>query len=625
MNSSNSEVTQIKCSSAQRGTASINNIESTKGHTFSSRLVLLVVCFVGLTFAPSVQAQKFKPADQTKLDTLNKRLEKSKGEEAKAQDVLNQYKVFQVTGRVQAGDNRYASIYGKAIGISNNKGPGSLYEENYLYVKSPLDSQYNADYYNGDCTFEGVVDGRNTYLPIAIQPGYVDASSRLEKWEKISNTIRAEIQTVYLPYQKEVKAQEAKQQVQEAAKATEQQKLAAEKQDREAAQAQAEKEKQNRIAQAREELAQAKREVEQAKINQVAKQDADAEVARLQAETEKLNAEKTRIDAETQKQAQEAANVKAQQLQEIASKEQAVIEKLSNTVSIIPGRQLGKIRLGMAEAEVLQEIGAPDSTLQLRKLQPRDVRYRLQSPGVFIPRKIRRDRYSLEAVSGLDIIYEGSPLELKYFSKERSISDVSPGDLKKDFVFDVFYVNGKVVQLESDSPQFFTSGKENLLSRFSFDKPYETDFVTDHQFINSFGSDIEEVTEQQRLNSNEGMPSYGTTFGSSYIGDRKAGFSLRLEALSKSNNQVNPSPEPFPRSRLKLVIHAPNTTPYTGDYQMGISMFNHDEVGEDADNAEERMYSASLNNDPVSTAVNEAMKPENLKKKLKRKLGDFLP
>ena len=625
MNLPNSKVTRTKCSSAQHGTASINNIVPTKGRAFSSRLALLAVCFVGLTFAPSVQAQKFKPADQTKLDALNKRLEKSKGEEAKAQDTLSQYKVFQVTGRVQAGDNRYASIYGKAIGVNDNKGPGSLYEENYLYVRSPLDSQYNADYYNGYCTFEGVVDGRNTYLPIAIQPGYVDASNRLEKWGKLSNTIRAEIQTVYLPYSKEAKNKAAKEQADAIAKDTAQQKLAAEKRQKEIVVANAEKEKQDRISKAQEDLAQAKHEVEQAKINQVVKQDADAEVARLQAETEKLNAEKARIDAETQKQAQEAANLKAQQLQATATEEQVVIEKLRNTVSIIPGKQLGKIRLGMTEAEVLQAIGAPDSTLQLRKLQPRDIKYRLQSPGVFIPRKIRRDRYSLDAVSGLNVTYEGSPIELKYYSNERSINTVSPGDLKKDFVFDVFYINGKVAQLESDSPQFFTEGKKNLLSGFDFDKPYQTDFVVDRHLRNPpASSNIEEVTEQERLN-NGGMLDSGVTFGSVYGGDMKQGFSLRFEALSKSYNQMNSSPEPFPRSRLKLIIHAPNKAPYTGDYQMGISLFNHDELGEDADNVEERMYPVSLNNDPVSNAINEVTKPENLKKKIKRKLGDFLP
>lgn len=614
----------------------------------------LFVCVATTTLAPVAHAQTLKQADQAKVDKLIQRLNKSVGEEKKAQTALDEFKTFSVFGKVQSGDNTYASIYGKAI--SGRSGPGSITDDNFLYIKNPVESEYSGGNYRGECTFLGVVNGRNTYLPVAVQPDYVTANNNLYKWKEISTSIRAEINVIYLPYEKQIKNQEAAKQAQVTAKAKQQQQLAArerekaeaqatakakqqqqleaKERDKAEAQAQAEQAKQDRIDQAREQLAQAQREVEQAKINQAAKKDADAEVARLQAETEKLNAEKARIETETQKQAQEAANTKAQQLQEVEAQNQATIEKLKNTVSLIPGKQLGKIRLGMTEAEVLREIGAPDSALQLNKIRPRAMNGVSSSLSLFTPRKIRRDRYSLNAVDGLNISYEGSPIELNYFAWERGIDAIEPGDSKKDFVFDIFYIDGKVVQLESDSPQFFDKDRRNLLSTWEFNNPFETEFIMDYHAIGNDNGVIREASDRDRMGYG-GLDASGTAFGKVYIIEKEQGFSLLVDAISTRSGKVTPVPQLIPRSRMKLVIYSPNTTPYTGDYQLGLSLFNHKTgsssskniTNSDADNVEERMYSLPMNENPVSKAANQAVKSgkESLGKKLKRKLGDFLP
>ncbi len=585
----------------------------------------LFMCVATTTLAPVAHAQTLKQADQAKVDKLIQRLNKSVSEENKAQAALDEFKTFSVFGKVQSGDDTYASIYGKAI--SGRPGPGSISDDNFLYIKNPVESEYSGGNYRGVCTFLGVVNGRNTYLPVAVQPDYVTANNNFYKWEKISTSIRAEIKAVYLPYEKKIKAQQA-------AENQVQQELATERRDKEAVRADAEAEKQARINQAKEQLAQARREVEQAKINQAAKKDADAEVARLQAETEKLNAEKARIEAETQKQAQEAANTKAQQLQEVEAQNQATIEKLKNTVSIIPGKQLGKIRLGMTEAEVLREIGAPDSALQLNKIRPRAVNGVSSSLSLFTPRKIRRDRYSLNAVDGLNISYEGSPIELNYFAWERGIDAVEPGDSKKDFVFDIFYIDGKVVQLESDSPQFFDKDRRNLLSTWEFNNPFETEFIMDYHAIGNDNGVIREASDRDRMGYG-GLDASGTAFGKVYIIEKEQGFSLLVDAISTRSGKVTPVPQLIPRSRMKLVIYSPNTTPYTGDYQLGLSLFNHKTgsssskniKNSDADNVEERMYSFPMNENPVSKAANRTVEStkESLGKKFKRKLGDFLP
>ena len=620
--------------SAARNTTKRKDATLKKTRILSPRLILLGICSVGIIAAPALHAQTLKKEEQAKVDKLNERLKKSTGEEAKAQAALNEYKVFYVSGKVSAGDNASARIYGTATPYGSQVGPGSINEKNLLYIKSPMDSEYVGDNYRGYCTFLGVINGLNTYLPVAVQPGYIEASNSLNKWEGISESIRAEIKAVYLPYRKQIKDKEAAKQAQNTAKADEQQKLAAQRQNRENAQAQAEQAEQNRINQAKEQLSQAKRDVEQAKITQAAKQDADAEVARIQAETEKLKAERARIDAETQKQAQEAANVQAQQLEKTEAMDQLAIDKLKNTVSIVPGKQLGKISLGMTELQVRQLIGAPDQVTQLNKVGPRaEIDYRHAS--AFTPSRIRRDRYRLDAVSGMEINYEGSPLELKYLSWERGIDEVKFGDLKETFVFDIFYINGKVVQLESDSPQFFTADKKNLQSVIEYSEFPTTVDSVDHLITTKYDIQLREVALKELDESARYRDELGyrqTVFGSLYLINLKDGISMCYEGASIIQGKVAPITQPFPRSRLKWVISRPNTTPYTGDYHLGLSLFNNkggvlNAKNSDADNVEERMYPFPMNENPVSQAANQVVKSqkESLKQKAKRKLGDFLP
>ena len=489
-------------------------------------------------------------------------------------------------------------------------------------MKSPVESEYIAGNYQGNCTFLGVIDGVNTYLPLAAQPDYVTASNNLAKWKAISEAISGEINVIYLPYQKEIKAKEA-------AEIQVQQKLAAQQRDKEVAKTNAEAEKQARVDQAKEQLAQARREVDQAKINQDTKRDADAEVARLQAETEKLKAEKTRIDAETQKQAQEAANLQAQQLQKTEAKDQLAIDELKNTPSIIPGKQLGKISLGMTELQVRQLIGAPDSVTQLNKVDLR-ARINFSPASAFVPSRIRRDRYHLDAVSGMDINYEGSPLELKYLAQKRNIKDVKNGDLKEDFIFDVFYINGRVVQLESDSPQFFTADKKNLQSPIFLNEFLSSGESADHSVTTQYDIKLRELDDSDRYQMK--VENRETIFVDVYFINLKDGVSLLYEGASINHGKMLPIPQSIPRSRLKWVIRNPNATPYTGDYHLGLSLFNNkegrlDAENSDADNVEERMYPFPMNQNPVSQAADEATKSqkESLKQKVKRKLGDFLP
>ena len=215
-------------------------------------LVLYIACSLGAQVSSSAQAQNLKPAEQAKVRTLKSRLEKaaSAGEDAEA--VLRTYRVFRVVGKVGAGDNRLADIYGTASQIAGAKGAGSISDDNYLYVTSPVDEHYDGGRYRGECLFLGVMRGRNAYLPVERDPKYMAAYTTSQKYHAIEVSIQAEIDAIYLPYQKIAKNEAAA--------------IAA---------------NQSRVDQAHEQLNKEKRELEQTKAARVSKQEADAEIARL--------------------------------------------------------------------------------------------------------------------------------------------------------------------------------------------------------------------------------------------------------------------------------------------------------------------------------------------------------
>lgn len=596
----------------RKSAVSIQGALSVKGRSFLlPRLALFMACSTGVLFTPSLQAQNLTATEKAKVTSLKGRLTKATTQREKADANLSKYRVFRVMGEVKAGDTVSADVYGIAISTNGGQGAGHINEKTYLTVTSPVNANYNNGSYSGYCTFLGVIKGQNTYYPIERQPDYIAAHNEAEKWRGIEKSIEAEIDAVYLPYQRDAKNQA----IAEAARQT---RLAQENRERDAALAATEAQNQRRVTQAREELEKEKRSVELAKEQLATKESADAEIARLKAELEKTKAEKAQLDAEAQKRAQDAANQKAKELQETEAKNEASVETLKNAPSVIAGVQLGKIRLGMSEAQVLQLMGTPAASLQLRKINT-DSESRVAYYTSFIPRKIRRDRYFLKPTEGMDIFYEGfSAEELQYHATERGLPNIKAGELKKDFIFDVFYLNGKVVQIDSDSPQFFTA------DRFNIESPSDALLGTQKTIASGFLLDYRQKPQGGNWDGETGS----TRFGTSYIVNREKGLSLCLEALSATvyTKNVPDIPSPFPRSRVKLIVHAPNTFPYTGDFQKGISVFNKKDGRSDAENVEERMYDSYLNPTATQAAVSNAVEParENAREKVKEKIGGAL-
>ena len=543
----------------------------------SSHIAFIVIgAASGLSGLPSY-AQTLKPAEQAKVKTLKARLNKAAEARSRATSILSDYKLFFVNGKIQSGDNSEAIIYGTAVKKSYFAGFGSIHDKSFLRVLNPTDEDLigSGAHFQGLCTFAGVVRGTNTYVSVRSQPQYIQAYNEAQKWGAIEDSIQAEINAVYLPYERKAKNQATVQ----AAKQT---RLAQLRQEKAAAQADADAQNQARVNEARERLAQEQLSVETTKQQKFTKESADAEIARLEAEAAKAKEEKNRLEAEAKKQATEEALRKAKELEELNAKNQAAIEVLKNTPTLIAGQQLGSVRLGMTEAQVLKLMGLPKVTTQLNKL----TRDQNGTPR-WLPSRIRRDRYFLPATAGLDIFYEGSPEELSFYSRERGIENVKAGDLKTEFVYDVFFLEGKVVQIQSDSPQFFSPEKKNILSGFPFDKePYDAEVVSYRESWR---------TRKPIVESGEEFSNF-PLYSAFYIGSRGTGFSTCLEFLKYRQGVETPAPIPIPTSREKLIIHYPNTVPFTGDFEKGISVLNRlDNGSSDADNREERFESKDLN------------------------------
>ena len=545
---------------------------------------------------PFLRHRNLTKAEKAKVDILEARYSKASAEKAKAKDTLSSYRVFRIYGKVQAGDATYADIYGEATQSSGAQGPGTISEKTFIRVLNPFNDDYNGGNYIGDSLFLGVIKGINTYLPIGRDQDYVAARNALEKWKGIENSIQGEINMVYLPYKKE-----AKNQAQEAEKVEQQIR------DRDKAQSAIDTTNRARVEQAKEDLAQEKRQLELAKQGRITKEAADAEIARLAAEQEKVRVEKATIDAENQKREQEANDLEAKKLQEVEGKKEAGVETLKNTVSIVPGERLGKVRLGMTEAQVLQLMGKPEQSIQLNKTTLVAGPMKYQGGIMWLPRRIRRDRYSLQATEGLDIVYQGTPQELGFLARERLIKRVTEGDLKTTFVYDVFFLDGKVVQIASDSPQFFNSEKQNL-QKLDFEANYE-------EIVECFGL----WNDERQTVVKSGDAFQGLTFYSAiYAGDMNKGLSLCQEFTTNVKQAST-----FPDSRRMLIIHNPKTVPYTGDFQKGISVFNKKDGRSDADNIEERLNRADLNPSIAQSVVSNAAKSgsDGVKKKVKEGLG----
>lgn len=597
----------------------------------------ILMCVVGLGI--TAHAQTLTHNDQAKVNRLKARYQKASHALDQTTSVLGRYRVFQVFGKVQAGDTNSARVYGRAVGINSTTGPGWITDDNFLEIKNPVADNYKADNYVGYCTFAGAPDGINVYIPVERQPDYLAAVESATKWKAITSSIEAEINTVYLPYQRKAAVQEAKQQrlAQEQAERQAAKQRHLEEARAELAQAQQEKNEalatqeathQQRVNEAQNDLTQAQ-EKEQSPVPQPeaqspqlgrdqtdnADQTADDDVARIKAQTEAAKAEKARIEAETKKQNQEAAEAKAKELEEADAKNQAAITQLQSTPTIVPGEQLGQVHLGMTEAQVLRLMGLPAIDEQLLKPATTD----LVGAVPFRMSKIRRSRYLLDAVPGLDVAYEGSEEELSLVAHRMGIQDIKRDDPKIKFVFDVFYINDKVVQLQSDSPQFFTADKKNILDTFSFEKPYK-------QAVDTW---IVTRTDQGDF---VGQP---IGWYSYYKGSWEKGLSLRVDPVVGGYRPSEKNlPSPFPPSRTTVVVHRPKTVPFTDSEQAGISLLNRnagDTSQYDADNIEERgnprnWYGPKSTAEQVADTVAPGVtNPGSLKEKVKRKIGGLLP
>ncbi len=415
-----------------------------------------------------VYAQKLKPVEQAKVDALKARYNKAQSAQNSALSVRKRYHVFLVSGKVQAGDNTSARIYGQAIPTTNFGGPGTLSEDNILVVKSPVKSEYVYGDYRGYCTFMGVIKGVNTYLPVAIQKEYVTANKDLQKWQDIINSIQSEIDAIYLPYRQ--------------------------------------------------------------KENQ-----------------KKLIKEKAELDA------------------------------LLNTVSIIPGKQLGKIHLGMTKDQVIALMGKPASTTLLHRdsgkiigpgiMTPEGMMYDGNAPTELVETKVRRDRYFLKSRAGLDIHFEDSrAIELEGYASEYGEERFENGELKTRYSFNVIYVDGKAVQLESDSPEFFTGAGSNIKSTETIlPKIPEGSFYGGMGFKGSRGAG---------------------TMVSHYYGDMKVGLSVCLQDSTYRVFAFNPSTAVYPPAcRLKWIIHLPNTVAITDDYESQFEIPKDDVIDKTKENA----------------------------------------
>ncbi|RYZ77048.1 MAG: hypothetical protein EOP04_31410, partial [Proteobacteria bacterium] len=170
-----------------------------------------MTCLVGISLSSNSQAQVLKPSEQSKVNVLKARAQKAQKAQNRALAVTKRYRVFFVNGKVQAGDSHVASLYGRAIPVTNFQGAGTLTDDNFIIIQSPLASDYKYGSYQGYCVFLGVSKGRNTYSPLASQKEYVAAQKELSMALDTYNVIQSEINAVYAPYRQKGKAkQEAK-------------------------------------------------------------------------------------------------------------------------------------------------------------------------------------------------------------------------------------------------------------------------------------------------------------------------------------------------------------------------------------------------------------------------------